>query len=85
MQINVIGLGYTGLPLALWLAQKGYSVLGIDTDSQLIQKITTGQTDLIEAVPNSQQNFTQFLQDQLTQADFKQNTVGSLRTSKSIY
>lgn len=74
MQINVIGLGYTGLPLALWLAQKGYSVLGIDTDSQLIQKITKGQTDLIEAVPNSQQNFTQFLQDQLTQADFSVTT-----------
>ena len=30
--IGVIGLGYVGLPLALLFAEKGYHILGFDTD-----------------------------------------------------
>ena len=30
--INVIGLGYVGLPLALSFAESGYKVNGIDID-----------------------------------------------------
>src|ERR1700686_4693699 len=38
-QIAVIGLGYVGLPLALAFAQKGFKVLGIDTDDQRVERI----------------------------------------------
>src|ERR1035441_6291410 len=38
-RIAVIGLGYVGLPLALAFAEKGFKVLGIDTDVQRIERI----------------------------------------------
>ena len=38
-RIAVIGLGYVGLPLALAFAEKGFKVLGIDTDAQRVARI----------------------------------------------
>ena len=38
-RIAVIGLGYVGLPLALAFAEKGFKVLGIDTDAKKIDRI----------------------------------------------
>jgi UDP-N-acetyl-D-glucosamine dehydrogenase len=38
-RIAVIGLGYVGLPLAVAFAQKGFKVLGIDTDAHRIERI----------------------------------------------
>ena len=38
-RIAVIGLGYVGLPLALAFAQKGFKVLGIDTDAHRVERI----------------------------------------------
>ena len=38
-RIAVIGLGYVGLPLAVAFAQKGFRVLGIDTDAHRIGRI----------------------------------------------
>jgi len=38
-RIAVIGLGYVGLPLATAFAQKGFNVLGIDTDAQRVSRI----------------------------------------------
>ena len=38
-RIAVIGLGYVGLPLAVAFAEKGFKVLGIDTDSHRIERI----------------------------------------------
>jgi UDP-N-acetyl-D-glucosamine dehydrogenase len=38
-RVAVIGLGYVGLPLALAFAQKGFKVLGIDTDAKRIERI----------------------------------------------
>jgi len=38
-RVAVIGLGYVGLPLAVAFAQKGFNVLGIDTDAQRIGRI----------------------------------------------
>ena len=43
-RIAVIGLGYVGLPLALAFAQKGFRVLGIDTDAQRIARIKSLQS-----------------------------------------
>src|SRR5208282_5605192 len=38
-RIAVIGLGYVGLPLAVAFAQKGFKVLGVDTDAHRIERI----------------------------------------------
>jgi UDP-N-acetyl-D-glucosamine dehydrogenase len=38
-RVAVIGLGYVGLPLAAAFAQKGFNVLGIDTDAQRVERI----------------------------------------------
>jgi len=38
-RVAVIGLGYVGLPLAVAFAEKGFKVLGIDTDAQRVGRI----------------------------------------------
>ena len=37
--IALIGLGYVGLPLAVSFAQKGFKVLGIDTNQARVDRI----------------------------------------------
>lgn len=39
----VIGLGYVGLPLGLALADKGYSVLGLDVDDRKVKALMAGE------------------------------------------
>ncbi|MFQ5823188.1 MAG: nucleotide sugar dehydrogenase [bacterium] len=43
-KIGVVGLGYVGLPLAVEFADKGFYVLGIDTDRNKIEKLNRGDT-----------------------------------------
>ena len=43
-KIAVIGLGYVGLPLAVGFAEKGFSVLGLDSDKVKVGKINKGQS-----------------------------------------
>jgi UDP-N-acetyl-D-glucosamine dehydrogenase len=43
-QIAIVGLGYIGLPLALQFARSGVKVLGLDIDSNKIDKIHSGKT-----------------------------------------
>ena len=43
-QIAIVGLGYVGLPLALQFARSGVKVLGLDIDSNKIDKIHSGKT-----------------------------------------
>lgn len=40
--INVIGLGYIGLPTALMLSKSGYEVVGTDIDQELISTLNSG-------------------------------------------
>jgi len=40
--INIIGLGYVGLPTALAFSKKGFKVIGIDTDKEKIKMINQG-------------------------------------------
>lgn len=40
--INVIGLGYIGLPTALMFASKGIKVIGTDYNSDLVNKLNSG-------------------------------------------
>jgi UDP-N-acetyl-D-glucosamine dehydrogenase len=37
--IAIVGLGYVGLPLSLQFCRKGNAILGLDTDSQNIEKL----------------------------------------------
>ncbi len=62
MNIVVVGLGSVGLPMAVWLANKGYSVLGVDLNKEHIKAINLGQTDLLEVVPGDG-DFSTLLRD----------------------
>ncbi|MFA0889871.1 MAG: UDP-N-acetyl-D-mannosamine dehydrogenase [Synergistales bacterium] len=42
MNVCVIGLGYVGLPLAVVLARSGHRVRGVDTDSEVIRSLQSG-------------------------------------------
>jgi UDP-N-acetyl-D-mannosaminuronic acid dehydrogenase len=46
--VCVIGLGYIGLPTAALIANKGFSVSGIDIDENIISKINKGEIHIIE-------------------------------------
>jgi len=46
--INVIGLGYIGLPTALMLAAHGRQVVGTDYNAALVEKLKSGKTTFEE-------------------------------------
>ena len=49
-RVGVVGLGYVGLPLAVVLAEAGYSVVGVDLDAAKVDAITRGES-YIEDIP----------------------------------
>ena len=53
MKVGIIGLGFVGLSLAVFLSSKNVQVTGIDTDKTKIQTIQKGITPFYE--PNLQQ------------------------------
>ena len=57
-KIGVIGLGYVGLPLAVEYADKGFTVIGIDTDERKVSKINSA-INYIEDVED--ENIPEFL------------------------
>ena len=46
--VNVIGLGYIGLPTALMLASHGVEVIGTDYNSELVDTLNAGKTTFKE-------------------------------------
>jgi UDP-N-acetyl-D-glucosamine dehydrogenase len=42
MKIAIIGLGYVGLPLAINAAKSGYYVVGVDSNSKVVDIINSG-------------------------------------------
>ena len=48
MKINVVGLGYIGLPTALSLAAGGWSVVGTDKNEALLKKLASGEVTFEE-------------------------------------
>ena len=44
--VNVIGLGYIGLPTALMLASHGVEVIGTDYNRKLVETLNAGCTTL---------------------------------------
>ncbi len=49
--VGVIGLGYVGLPLAVEFAKAGFSVVGIDVDSDKVKTLAAGRS-YIQDVPH---------------------------------
>lgn len=47
-QVGVVGLGYVGLPLAVLLAQAGYSVIGVDTDESKVAAVNRGESHVLD-------------------------------------
>lgn len=48
MKINVIGLGYIGLPTALMMAANGIDVIGTDYNKELVKTLNEGKTTFEE-------------------------------------
>jgi len=48
MKINVLGLGYIGLPTALLLADSGHEVVGVDIDKEKVEKLRNGKLPFTE-------------------------------------
>lgn len=48
MKIAIVGLGFVGLSFASVLGAKGYSVIGIDSDTKKISKIRSGKAPFYE-------------------------------------
>ena len=48
MKINVIGLGYIGLPTALMMAKNGIEVVGTDYNKELVNTLNEGRTTFEE-------------------------------------
>ena len=44
----IIGLGYVGLPTAIFFAEKGFNVIGVDKKKEVIDKVSTGISHLGE-------------------------------------
>jgi UDP-N-acetyl-D-glucosamine dehydrogenase len=49
-RVGVVGLGYVGLPLAVVLAEAGYTVLGVDLDAAKVEALHRGES-YIEDIP----------------------------------
>ncbi len=48
MKICVLGLGYIGLPTALLLAERGFEVIGVDVDENVVNTLNQGQLHISE-------------------------------------
>lgn len=66
--IGVIGLGYVGLPLALEIADSGFSVYGIDEDVRKINKLYQGES-YIQDIPSCK------IKESIVQKNFSRLTI----------
>lgn len=48
IQINIVGLGYIGLPTAIMMASNGVNVIGTDINTSLIEKLNSFQIPFVE-------------------------------------
>ena len=51
MKVGIIGLGYVGLPLAVAFCEAGHEVVGVDTDSRIIDALARSRSH-VEDVPD---------------------------------
>ncbi|KAB2420462.1 MULTISPECIES: nucleotide sugar dehydrogenase [Bacillus cereus group] len=55
-QIGVMGLGYVGLPTALYYVEKGYSVIGFDVSEKIVKNLNKGISHITD-ISNNQLEF----------------------------
>lgn len=48
MRVNVVGLGYIGLPIACVLAKSGFEVVGTDISSGVVDAVSQGKSHIVE-------------------------------------
>jgi UDP-N-acetyl-D-mannosaminuronic acid dehydrogenase len=48
MKITVIGLGYIGLPTASLIANRGFQVVGVDVNQNVVETINKGEIHIVE-------------------------------------
>jgi UDP-N-acetyl-D-mannosaminuronic acid dehydrogenase len=46
--VCVVGLGYIGLPTAALMASRGWNVIGVDTNPQVVEKVGLGKVHIVE-------------------------------------
>jgi UDP-N-acetyl-D-glucosamine dehydrogenase len=46
MRIGIVGLGYVGLPLAVAFAEAGHDVVGVDTDTRLVETLSRSRSHI---------------------------------------
>jgi UDP-N-acetyl-D-glucosamine dehydrogenase len=51
MKIGVVGLGYVGLPLAVAFCEAGHEVIGVDTETRIVEALDAGHSH-VEDVPD---------------------------------
>lgn len=57
VKIAVIGQGYVGLPISIAACSAGFSVLGIDIDTNKIQKLVNGESGIEDIDDKSLKNY----------------------------
>ncbi len=50
--VGIIGMGYVGLPLAVALAEEGFTIIGVDIDARKVAALNAGDS-YVEDVPSS--------------------------------
>src|SRR3954471_6641886 len=51
MKLGVVGLGYVGLPLAVAFGEAGHEIIGVDTDTRVVEALSAGRSH-VEDVPD---------------------------------
>jgi UDP-N-acetyl-D-glucosamine dehydrogenase len=51
MKVGIVGLGYVGLPLAVAFAEAGCDVVGVDSNSQRVERLRRSESD-VEDIPS---------------------------------
>ena len=69
MKVNVIGLGYIGLPTALTFANHGIEVVGVDVSETVVQSLQAGQA------PIEEPDIDRYLAQALAKKTFKAQLV----------
>ena len=72
-KVNILGLGYIGLPTAVMFASNGIDVVGVDINQNVVKTINNGKIHIVEpgleelsAVVSEKGNLGQFLSQKPT-------------------
>lgn len=87
VKIGVLGLGYVGLPLAIKMAKTGFSVVGVDTKADVVERLQSGFST-VEGIDNT--NLTEVLTTKKTLSlvavdnVFTENSPSTIAALKNI-